>query len=324
MFQSLFDIKEKQSEIISSRFEDLEKGRKSLPVGTIKSYKNQQYIKTYRGWKPYLFSYSFRKLEYAPSTTLPRKYAQIEAEFATDLSTSYEDRKKQYLRQFGKVINTDNARELSPIYNSNRGEMSAAVHEPASAFVKEVYKDLLKQPPISKKVVFTAGGTGAGKTTAIESIASANQLVQYSDVIYDSNMNGFQSSFQRIEQALQSGRAVKIIYVHRDPVEAFENGVIPRMLRMGRSVPIDAHIDTHLKSLDTVKKIATHYKDNPNVDFSFIDNSRGKGNAAEVSVVDLKTSPYSRVELKNILHESIQKKLEEGKITHEQYKGFTN
>src|SRR5271166_6787262 len=45
----------------------------------------------------------------------------------------------------GRILNTDTARELSPDYNGNRA-LAAAVHEPSSAFIKELFKDKLAEP----------------------------------------------------------------------------------------------------------------------------------------------------------------------------------
>ena len=72
--------------------------------------------------------------------------------------------------QGGKVLNIDTARELSPDYATSRESralLSPAVHEPASFFIKQLYADRLAEMPPDSTVMFTSGGTGVGKSTAI-------------------------------------------------------------------------------------------------------------------------------------------------------------
>jgi hypothetical protein len=184
----------------------------------------------------------------------------------------------------GRVLNTDAARELFPEYKANR-TLSADVHEPASQFVKDLYKEKLSQPTpegFNPTVVFTAGGTGAGKTGAIRKASSdANDLLNNAEMIYDTNMNKFSSADQKVKQALNAGRDVQIFYTYRDPVDALVQGALPRAARMetnfgsGRTVPIQEHLKTHMGSRETIQKLADKYKGNDNVHINVIDNSGG-------------------------------------------------
>jgi hypothetical protein len=84
-----------------------------------------------------------------------------------EYSTLVDDYAKLKDAEGGKVLNTDLARELSPEYVANR-TLSANVHEPASAFVKQLYSQrLAQQAPEGTSVLFTGGGTGAGKTSSL-------------------------------------------------------------------------------------------------------------------------------------------------------------
>ena len=104
---------------------------------------------------------------------------QIEQEYFDRLDNDFEGLKSEYAQVVnargenvtdgGRILNTDDARELSPHYRADRTK-SADVHEPASAFVKQMYADKLANPTppgMDNKVIFTAGGTGAGKTTGL-------------------------------------------------------------------------------------------------------------------------------------------------------------
>lgn len=180
----------------------------------------------------------------------------------------------------GKILNTDLARELSPEYRADRTR-SAAVHEPASYLVKQMYARKLAEPPAEGEdalVVFSAGGTGAGKTTGLELVPD----VKRAQIIYDTNMNSLKSAADKIDQALDAGKNVKVVYTWRDPTEALTRGALPRAMRMGRTVPIDEHARTHVGAARTIKELAERYKDDPRVSIDIIDNSLGK-NAARVS-----------------------------------------
>lgn len=227
--------------------------------------------------------------------------------------------------QGGTVLNTDTARELSPEYLADRTR-SADVHEAASDTVKLLYEHKLAQPTpagFESAVLFTAGGTGAGKTTAIQ---AAGDALGKPEIVYDTNMNTLSSAVAKIDQALEAGREVRIAYVYRDPVEALTGGAIPRALRQaekfgsGRTVPLEEHARTHAGVRPVMDAIAARYADDPRVQLVAIDNSRGKG---QTRVVDLADLP--RVE-ENQLRERLQDSLEEARsagLPESLYQGFS-
>jgi hypothetical protein len=218
----------------------------------------------------------------ALSERLRNDYAGAVAEYAT-LKDSHG----------GTVLNTDVARELSPDYLKDRTR-SADVHEPASAFIKRLYAERLAAPTPAgheRRVLFTAGGTGAGKTTAVAGLAGKGQPAE---LTYDTNMNGMASAVQKIDQALQAGREVRIAYVYADPLQAFEQAMSRAMNQKGnfgsgRTVPIVEHVKTHVGVSKVIRDIADRYRNDLRVDFKFVDNSRGRGNAVEVA--DLREIP---------------------------------
>lgn len=224
----------------------------------------------------------------------------------------------------GRTLNTDTARELSPEYLSDRTR-SADVHEAASDTVKLMYERKLAQPTpegFDNTVLFTAGGTGAGKTTGMRAMGDA---IGRPEIVYDTNMNTLASAVDKIEKALAAGRNVDIVYVYRDPVEALTGGAIPRAQRQaekfgtGRTVPLAEHAKTHVGVRPTIEAIAARYADDPRVHVAAIDNSRGKN---KQQVVDLATLP--RVE-ETTIHERLQAALEDaraGGLTEDLYRGF--
>jgi hypothetical protein len=185
----------------------------------------------------------------------------------------------------GRILNTDEARELSADYRADRTR-SADVHEPASQFIKTLYAKKLDEPVAEGRdplVLFTAGGTGAGKSSSLRTAEGA-ELQQRADIIYDTNMNNVASSEKKIEQALASGRDVAIQYTYREPVEALTGGALPRAMRMGRTVPLDDHVATHVGSRSAMDALQAKYAGDPRVTFVGFDNSLGKGNVAQKAI----------------------------------------
>lgn len=254
----------------------------------------------------------------------------IESRFADALSSDYEGMKARYAQLpdagGGKILNTDTARELSPDYLADRTK-SAAVHEPASAFVKRLYAEMLSEPPKAGEdpvVLLTAGGTGAGKSSAAKTVLG--EEANRAQIVMDTNMNREGSAVQKIDQALAAGKEVKIAYVHREPVEALINGALPRAMRQesqfgsGRTVPIEEHINTHVGANDVVRKIAEHYQNEAGVSMRIIDNSRGPGGAALIDIENLPKITYNETREKATA--ALEAAHAEGRISPAVYRGF--
>lgn len=223
----------------------------------------------------------------------------------------------------GKILNNDIARELSPEYaasKESRSTLSPAVHEPVSWFVKEMYAQKLKEAPAPGEdgtVLITAGGTGAGKTTAVEGLEP--DAYNRAQIVYDTNSSSIDSTRTKIQQALDAGKKVQYVYVYRDPIEALTGGALPRAERMGRTVPLQNHAETHNGALKVVQQLAEQYKDNPNVDIRIIDNSLGKNKAAFAPLADITGKAYN-VDVGE-LREALEAERQKGTISDATYRG---
>lgn len=285
------------------------------------------------------------KLGIAKAKNLSARGREVEARFAAYLESHTDEAIAIYREKYGKEINTDNARELSrdyapggmdaedPATRAARAQWSAAVHEPSSAFTKEIFRRELKKPAAPKErnqVVFTAGGAGVGKTTSIHQVAGLERAVAASQIVYDTTLSSFRSSQERIAQALEAGKEVSIIYVYRDPIESFVGGALPRAEKNGRTLPLGAYIETHLGAPEVLLKIADLYKDDKRLEIAVIDNSRGRGEASlsDLNFVRGIAHKYSREELETKLLRALEDAHEKGRrgekegISEIIYRGF--
>jgi hypothetical protein len=257
----------------------------------------------------------------------------LEAKMFRRVEDEYEALKAEYAAlkdaKGGRVLNVDTARELSPEYLKDRTK-SADVHEPSSTFIKKVYAERLAQLTPEGKVpviVFTAGGTGAGKSSGLEMLEKVDPSFEKAELVYDTNMNKFNSAKDKIDQALEAGREVKILYTYRDPAEALRQGALTRATGQegkygsGRTVPLAEHGNTHVGSRKVIDELRAEYADNPKVEFSAIDNSRGKNNPAAVKFEDL-PQLSDNAELRKRLRDELEAAYKAGEISEATYKGF--
>lgn len=232
---------------------------------------------------------------------------------------------KEYLNnpqlagESGNIVNTDNARRLFASIGYN-GKNAIAFHEAASAVAKDVTMKLIDEDG-EGNVTLYAGSAGSGKTSAIDKILP--DITGNTDLVLDGNLSSYATAIKRIDYAISSGETVRIVYVWRDPIEAFR-ATIDRTLNNeaegGRIVPISAFIKT-LNSLDTMKRLlnGTQYGDNLKIDL--INNANGRGNASFMNVDELDkiTIPDNLAStLKNIALDLFK----EGTITEDQYQAI--
>jgi Zeta toxin len=258
---------------------------------------------------------------------LTPKQQKAEQRFKNQVEANPEKYISKYKEKFGNVLNADNAKELSEDYNKDRSGGAAAVHETASWLVKQMYeRELAKPAPKGKEnlVVFTAGGAGSGKTTALEGTPNAKATMDQAQLVYDGTLRPAPKAAVKIDQALKAGKEAVVLYVYRDPVDAFVNGVLKRAARQeqefgsGRTVPIGEFVAQHASVSKSMEELNAKYKDNPGFYLSVIDNSKGQGNAVPSTLEDLPPAPDAK-ELEGRLIGALNTAYEQGKISHKIY-----
>ncbi len=251
------------------------------------------------------------------------------AKIAADPRAAAEEYKRIPSTQNGFILSGDDAKELSAEYRADRS-LANTVHEPASWLTKQMYKDELEKPIVPGKsdIMFMAGGTGAGKSSSLRS-AYGDKVFDSVQTVYDSNMAKAESGWSKIDAALESGRHVGIFYVDRDPEAAFESAISRAMKPdgsgkpFGRTVPIDAHVRTHMGARSTIERTFERYKDDNRVSVHLIDNNRkfSEGGPRTVSSPS-QLSKYNYDGLEERLHARLDRAREEGRVTPSIYQGF--
>ena len=239
-------------------------------------------------------------LEFTPNPNLTEEEKPQEAAAYEWLAENPQARVQEYLERFPKTVNPDNSKEMIPGYN---GLNANALHEVSSAHSKLVFTHLLdtKQGQGNNTVLVTAGGSGAGKTGAIrDSIPTAEY-----PIILDTNLSNVKTAVKKIDQAKQAGFQVDIVYVHRDPITSFMQGVVPRAMSKNRVVAIEDHVKRHLESPATILRLAEHYQGDPDVTIRVLDNNYGKGQAKGGELDLLRQGGYTQTGLEGALNEAL-------------------
>jgi hypothetical protein len=195
--------------------------------------------------------------------------------------------------------------------------------------MKQIYPEELASPvrPGEKKVVFfSAGAAGAGKTTAIAHDLDLQHKSDESHVIFDGTLRPAPKAIEKIDQALNAGLDVHVAFIHRDPVEGWEHGVLGRAANPkggGRTVMLDEYVAQSMSVQDSMKALQERYKDDPRFHMEVIDNSHGKGNSVRSSLDKLPHSPTiykSAASLRKVLKSKLDDWYREKKITRKIYK----
>jgi proteasome lid subunit RPN8/RPN11 len=228
----------------------------------------------------------------------------------------------------GVVMNVDTARELFNDYLADRTQ-AAAVHEPSSTLVKELFKRKLARGPGEGRqalVLFTAGGTGAGKSTGFKQFQDAGQLKDTAALVYDTNVANAKKGIEKMQQAMDAGYAVYLMHTVRDPVEALTAGALTRAegqaekFGSGRTVPLAEHVKTHVEANQAVPQVVEHFKSNGMFGYSIVDNRHGKGNAVYIELSEIPRYQYDQIE--PAARQALEQAYETGQISEATYRGF--
>lgn len=255
---------------------------------------------------------------------LTKDQRKIENTFRRQLAVDPKASIMSYRARFGNVLNADNAKELSPEYAKNRTDYALAVHEPASWLVSQMYKADLSVPApagIENMTLFTAGGAGSGKTTALESDQTIRDMLPKVQTVFDGTLRPAEKAISKVGQALGAGKDVMVVFVHRDPIEALD-GVIHRAIRTGRTVAVAEMARQYSSIQDSMQALQDKFGSTPNFHLSVVDNSRGAGNAKVATLDTIKPMTETAESLYTAMKGHLDAQFKQGLIPDKIYKAI--
>jgi len=268
-----------------------------------------------------------RGIPYSPSVSIVRiaglspEVQNIEARAIEHVKQRLDALVEEYRQRFGVVVGTDLARELFPDYTASldsRLKLAVAVQRSAAHIADQVFTRILSERRTGD-ALFTAGGTGSGKTTAIRTTTQTQGLIASAAIIYDSNLNSFGSAKAKLELTLAAGLRAIVIFVHRHPVEAYLQGVLPRAFVEGRTVSIEGHLRMHRDSLKTFLRVQRMFADNARAAFLVLNNTGHESEAFPADIAYLKSVQYDQVELFAAIKEGLDHAYRQGEISEALY-----
>jgi len=248
--------------------------------------------------------------------------SEKEKEVFEYMSNNIDELEKEYYEKYGDILSQDFAKYLFNDlgYDQLRPEGLSDYSRASWSFVNYLYEKQLidKKGEGNNAVLITGGGTGAGKTT------TALRVMEEYDytIINDTNVFYLDRSKLQIERAIENGYQPQIIFIYRDPIDAYMNGVLKRIRKGGHLVTIENHVKIAYHVKESINVLAKEYSSG--LDIFIFDNEgdiESRKEVLRISIKELNTKQYYIGELENILKYETKKLYEDGKITEEIYNG---
>ena len=163
----------------------------------------------------------------------------------------------EYEKRFGNVLNTDSAKTLIPGYVPSDLSSDTSTHKQASEPVTRLFGRWLKtkKGAGNGSVIFTGGGTGAGKSSILA--MEGNKA----DFVFDSTMTSLDAARKSIQQVIDNGQDPIILFTYREPVDAWVNGIQKRVNEGGHVVSPETFARTHVESRKNALLLAEEFGD---------------------------------------------------------------
>ena len=219
----------------------------------------------------------------------------------------------EYSIRFGNVLNADDAATLFDEYNRDPAKYRGAIHPAATWIRDELFLRALREraPEGKNRVVFTAGGNAAGKSTAI----SFTQERSRAQVVFDSTFSNPEHAGMLVVQALAADKRIAVLYVNR-PLEDTLRGMLERGRREGRVVTISQLIGSHRGAAETMRELWRDFSQDTRFQFRFVDNS---GEAPRLGTVEL-AAPDDYTEIEKRLYELLDAEYQSGRLSEAAYR----
>jgi hypothetical protein len=245
-------------------------------------------------------------------------------ELLADLKQNYLTYKAEYQQLVkyhfagANVISYDCARAVLPahyIYKNSK-------EHPHEYLTHRILTEYLKtnKGQRNNTVLFTSGGCGSGKTTLLKELNLCNEY----SIICDTVLSDTNYSYNIIRNTLKHKYYVQIIYVHRDPLDAYIHGVIPRIRKREQEIQsLESCLETYYLCLDTFLYL---FRIMPTISVWLINKTSTDINfrrIEEISDTELllcnNRIRYAKKDLYNRLYAETLKAYTEGKITQKEF-----
>jgi hypothetical protein len=218
----------------------------------------------------------------------------------------------EYTSEFAYVLNADDAATLFDEYNQDPATYRVAVHPAATWIRDELFRRALTEraPEGRNRVVFTARGNAAGKSTAMSFTEEGSRA----QVVFDSTFSNPEHAGRLVERALAADKRITVLYVDRPLEDAFR-GMLERAGREGRVVTIRQLIGSHQGAAETMRDLWRNFSKDTRFNFRFVDNS---GEVPRLGTIEL-AAPQDYSEIGKRLYELLDVEHKGGRITETAY-----
>lgn len=230
--------------------------------------------------------------------------------FEHDAATHTDQLMDRYIERNGLVVDADKVKELSPDFKADKS-LAAAVHETSSWLSKKIFTKMLNEHH-DMPVIFTAGGGGSGKTEAMPVALRGVGLKESDAIVFDSTLSSFNSAVEKIDEALESGRVVYIVYTNTHVTKAAEFA-----FKRERVVSIKTLAKAHVDASNVIRELVEFYKDNDNVFIRVVNNPNAISDIANGSIDNVFEYEYNDIE--RSLYEQAKRQRANGDLSEERF-----
>lgn len=214
----------------------------------------------------------------------------------------------------GKLLNIDDVREVYAPEGYNRIN-SNEYQDRATALGNKIFDQDIENLKPGDTFLFTAGSSGAGKSSALLDYPNMQQDITMG---LDGNFSS-KSSLNKLERVVKKGGKARIVFIYREPVDAWINGVVKRAVNPKNRRVVPSEI--FLKNLqDSPTRVLEAYdKFGDKIEIEVIDNSHGKGKAKLIDnpIEFLRKISYNIDDVKRQITDYTNKGIKDGSISPE-------
>ncbi|MBN2785502.1 MAG: zeta toxin family protein, partial [Pontiellaceae bacterium] len=209
------------------------------------------------------------------------------------------DMVKRYEEANGTVLNTDQVKLLfrKDGYVPTNEQSVRKFHPQAATLTGRIFDYWLnsKMGTGDNTVVFLGGGNGSGKSTI-----SGSQSIG-SSFVMDSTMANLDATVSGIEKALDAGFRPEVVFVYRDPVDAWNNGVLNRVEDGEHVTPKRVFANNHSRVRQNLNALVERFGEHLNVKIFEV---RSGHVPAEITLEELRSKPeYSQEKILEAINE---------------------